>query len=113
MTIVIQDYNDKYGFRTYEFNDNEVWLSNNSENLVRFNPIKETFKSIKLPRYFEVFDIIKTSNGKIILVGDFSPVSLMVIDNENSAKLPDPYKLDTPALMKKYTDYLLNLTNGD
>lgn len=53
----------------FEFDENDIWLSNNSENLVRFNPIKETLKKQKLPRNFEVFEIIKTSNAEIILFG--------------------------------------------
>ena len=79
----------------------------------KLNAILKSFFERRNSSLVELTCIFGKFDGKIILVGDFSPVSLMVIDNENSAKLPDPYKLDTPALMKKYTDYLLNLTNGD
>lgn len=50
--------------------------------------------------------------GKIYLVDDFSPLSLKIIKNSNNEHLPDPYKLETASQMKKYTDHLLNLTNG-
>lgn len=50
--------------------------------------------------------------GKIFLINDFSPLSLKIISNESNGKLPDPYKIETPAQMKKYTDHLLQITNG-
>lgn len=51
--------------------------------------------------------------GKIFLIDDFSPLSMKIIKNEYDGKLPDPYKIETPAQMKKYSDHLLHLTNGD
>ena len=51
--------------------------------------------------------------GKIFLIDDFSPLSIKIIKNEPDGKLPDPYKIETPAQMKKYSDHLLHLTNGD
>lgn len=50
--------------------------------------------------------------GKIFLTDDFSPLSLKIISSETNGKLPDPYKLETPAQMKKYSDHLLQITNG-
>jgi len=47
--------------------------------------------------------------GKIYLIGDFSPSSLRVSNDE---KL-DSFNTETFAQMKKYTDYLIKLTNGD
>ena len=52
-------------------------------------------------------------DGKIYLTGDFSPVSIKVVSNKPDEILPDPYKIETLAQMKKYTDNLLKLTNGD
>ena len=51
--------------------------------------------------------------GKIFLIDDFSPLSMKIIKNETDGKLPEPYKIETPAQMKKYSDHLLHLTNGD
>ncbi|MGB5288085.1 MAG: phosphoribosylaminoimidazolesuccinocarboxamide synthase [Ignavibacteriaceae bacterium] len=51
--------------------------------------------------------------GKIFLIDDFSPFSMKIIKNESDGKLPDSYKIETPAQMKKYSDHLLHLTNGD
>lgn len=51
-------------------------------------------------------------DGKIYLIGDFSPLSIKVVSSELTEKL-DPYKIETFAQMKKYTDYLVKLTNGD
>ena len=51
--------------------------------------------------------------GKIFLIDDFSPISMKILKNESDGKLPDPYKIETPAQMKKYSDHLLHLTNGD
>ena len=51
--------------------------------------------------------------SKIFLIGDFSPFSLKIIKNESDGKFPDPYKIKSPAQMKKYSDHLLHLTNGD
>lgn len=51
--------------------------------------------------------------SKIYLIDDFSPLSLKIIKNDSDRKLPDPYKLETLAQMKNYTDHLLKLTNGE
>jgi len=50
--------------------------------------------------------------SKIFLIDDLSPLSLKIISNETNGNLPDPYKIETPAQMKKYTDHLLQITNG-
>ena len=51
--------------------------------------------------------------GKIFLIDDFSPMSMKIIKNEPDGKFPDAYKIETPAQMKKYSDHLLHLTNGE
>jgi phosphoribosylaminoimidazole-succinocarboxamide synthase len=51
--------------------------------------------------------------GKIFLIDDFSPLTLKIMKSESDIKLPDPYKIETPAQMKKYSDHLLQLTNGE
>jgi phosphoribosylaminoimidazole-succinocarboxamide synthase len=51
-------------------------------------------------------------DGKIYLSGDFSPLSIKIVSIKPDEKL-DPFKIETFAQMKKYTDYLIKLTNGD
>jgi phosphoribosylaminoimidazole-succinocarboxamide synthase len=51
--------------------------------------------------------------GKIFLIDDFSPLSMKIIKNESDGKLPNPYKIETPAQMKKYSNHLLHLTHGE
>jgi phosphoribosylaminoimidazole-succinocarboxamide synthase len=51
--------------------------------------------------------------GKVFLIDDFSPLSMKIIKNEPDGKLPDPYKIETTVQMKKYSDHLLHLTNGE
>jgi len=46
------------------------------------------------------------------LIGDFSPLSIKIGTSHIDEKL-DPYKIETFAQMKKYTDFLIKLTNGD
>jgi phosphoribosylaminoimidazole-succinocarboxamide synthase len=43
-------------------------------------------------------------DGKIYLIGDFSPVSIKVLDSKKEESLPDPYKIETTAQMNKYSD---------
>ncbi len=50
---------------------------------------------------------------KIFLVDDFTPRSLKIIPSDKeSKKYLDPYKLDTAAEVKNYTDHLLNLMSA-
>jgi len=49
---------------------------------------------------------------KIYLVDDFSPLSLKVFTNGNTNGWVDPYSLNTSSTMRKYTDFLLNLTSS-
>ncbi len=50
---------------------------------------------------------------KIYLIDDFSPMSLKIFPNNgDDKKWVNPYKLNTSAEMKKYTDYLYNITNA-
>ncbi|MDH3267755.1 MAG: hypothetical protein OEM46_02755 [Ignavibacteria bacterium] len=51
--------------------------------------------------------------SKIFLIDDFSPLSIKISSGKTEEKLPDPYKIETAAQMKKYSDFLLKLTNGD
>lgn len=51
--------------------------------------------------------------SKVFLIDDFSPLSMKIIKKESDGKLPDPHKIETPVQMKKYSDHLLHLTNGE
>jgi hypothetical protein len=79
----------------------------------KLNAILKSFFERRNALLVELTCIFGKFDGKINLVGDFSPFSFKVIGNENTGNLPDPYMNETPAQVKKYTDYLLNLTNGD
>jgi len=50
--------------------------------------------------------------NKIFLVDDFTPMSLKVFPNGDNKKWSNPYKLTTSGEMRKYTDYLFNITNS-
>ena len=51
-------------------------------------------------------------DGKIYLVDDFSPLSLKVFPNRDTNGWVNPYSLNTSSEMRKYTDFLFNLTNA-
>lgn len=79
----------------------------------KINAILKSFFERRNLSLVELTCIFGTFEGKIYLTGDFSPVSLKVVSNKPDIILPDPYKIESLAQMKKYTDYLLKLTNGD
>lgn len=79
----------------------------------KINAILKSFFERRNVSLVELTCIFGTFEGKIYLTGDFSPVSLKVVSSKSDKTLPDPYKIETFAQMKKYTDYLLKLTNGD
>ncbi len=53
----------------FEYNEDEIWLKSTAESIIKFNSKTETFKVIPLPKNFELFQILRTSKGKIILAG--------------------------------------------
>lgn len=48
--------------------------------------------------------------NKIYLVNDFTPISLKILNLNKDNNSIDPYKLDTPSSVRKYTDFIFNLT---
>jgi len=52
------------------------------------------------------------SEGKIYLVDDFTPKSLKIIQNSPDSKWINPYKIDTLAKARKYTDHLFKLMSS-
>jgi phosphoribosylaminoimidazole-succinocarboxamide synthase len=79
----------------------------------KINAIVKFFFERRNVSLVELTCIFGKFEGKIYLIGDFSPVSLKILSSKLDEILPDPYKIETFAQMKKYTDYLFKLTNGD
>lgn len=79
----------------------------------KINAILKSFFERRNASLVELTCIFGTFEGKIYLIGDFSPVSLKVVNSKSDETLPDPYKIESFVQMKKYTNYLLKLTNGD
>jgi len=50
--------------------------------------------------------------GKLFLVDDFSPLSLKVFPNGNAQKWSNPYQLSSSSDMRKYTDFLFDITSA-
>ncbi|MCZ6701429.1 MAG: hypothetical protein O6940_00140 [Ignavibacteria bacterium] len=48
--------------------------------------------------------------NKIYLIDDFSPLSLKVLPNGNIDKWTNPYMLNSSSEMRKYTDFLFNIS---
>jgi len=78
----------------------------------KINAVVKSFFERRRVSLVELTCIFGKFDGKIYLIGDFSPLSIKVSNNKLDEKL-DPFKIETFAQMKKYTDYLLKLTNGD
>jgi serine phosphatase RsbU (regulator of sigma subunit)/ligand-binding sensor domain-containing protein len=53
----------------YEYDENELWFHSYTRTISKFDRKKGIFKSSVLPHDFEVFDILKTSRGEILLGG--------------------------------------------
>lgn len=52
------------------------------------------------------------SEEKIYLVDDFSPLSLKIFTNGKGNNWSNPYSLKTSSEMRRYTDFLYNITNS-
>ncbi len=79
----------------------------------KINAIVKSFFERRSTTLVELTCLFGKFEGKIYLVGDFSPLSVKISDNRQNEKLSDLYKIETSAQMKKYSDYLLKLTSGD
>jgi phosphoribosylaminoimidazole-succinocarboxamide synthase len=77
----------------------------------KINAIVKSFFERRGVSLVELTCIFGKFESKIYVIGDFSPLSIKVINSQVDEKL-DPYKIESFAQMKKYTDYLLKLTNG-
>jgi phosphoribosylaminoimidazole-succinocarboxamide synthase len=52
-------------------------------------------------------------DGKVLLIDDFSSLSIKTSNDKTDAKFPDPFKIETAAQMNKYADFLQKLTRGE
>ena len=59
----------------------------------------------------EVVCFFGKSEDKIFLVDDFTPASIKIIPQNTEGKWVDPYNLNSSADIRKYTDFLLNMTS--
>ena len=59
----------------------------------------------------EVICCFGKSEDKVYLVDDFTPASIKIIPQNTDGKWVDPYSLNTSADIRKYTDFLLNMTS--
>lgn len=78
----------------------------------KINAIVKSFFERRSVSLVELTCTFGKFDGKIYLIGDFSPLSIKIVSSKLDEKL-GPYKIETLAQMKKYTDYLVKLTNGD
>ena len=60
----------------------------------------------------EVSCFFGKSENRIYLVDDFTPKSLKIIPHNGDNKSISPYKFDTPATVRKYTDHLFNVLSS-
>lgn len=79
----------------------------------KINAIVKSFFERRNVSLVELTCIFGKFEGKIFLVGDFSPMSMKIIDNTEYDALPNSYKIESFAQMKKYTDALIKLTSGE
>lgn len=60
----------------------------------------------------EVICCFGKSEDRIYLVDDFTPTSLKIFPQSINGKWVDPYSLNTSADIRKYTDFLQNMTSA-
>ena len=60
----------------------------------------------------EIICCFGKSENKIYLIDDFTPASIKIFPQNTDGKWVNPYNLNTSAEIKKYTDYLLNITSA-
>lgn len=76
----------------------------------KINAVLKSFFERRNETLAEVKCFFGKTDGKIYLIEDFTPRSLKTVAQGNPRKAIDPFKLTTPALLRKYTDHLLSLT---
>jgi phosphoribosylaminoimidazole-succinocarboxamide synthase len=78
----------------------------------KINAVLKSFFERRNEILAEVKCFFGKADDKIYLIEDFTPRSLKTIAQENQGKTINPFKLTTPAQLRKYTDHLLSLTKS-
>ena len=79
----------------------------------KINAIVKSFFERRNKLLIELTCVFGKFEGKIFLIDDFSPFSMKVIKTDSAGNSADIHKIDTPTQVKKYTEHLLQLTNGE
>ena len=78
----------------------------------KVNAVLKSFFERRGETLAEVNCLFGKSENKIYLVDDFTPQSLKIIPHNGDNKSISPYKFDTPATVRKYTDHLFNVLSS-
>jgi phosphoribosylaminoimidazole-succinocarboxamide synthase len=74
----------------------------------KINAVLKSFFERRNKSIAEVSCSFGKFENKIILVDEFTPLSIKIISTNGDKKAVDPYKITTAAQMKKYSEYLFN-----
>lgn len=78
----------------------------------KINAVLKSFFERRNQTIAEVSCSFGKFENKIILVDDFSPLSIKIFSNNGDKKAIDPYKITTAAQMKKYSDHLFKIISS-
>jgi phosphoribosylaminoimidazole-succinocarboxamide synthase len=77
----------------------------------KLNAVIKSFFERRSEIFIEMICKFGKHGDKILLTEGFTPLSLKILRLKEGEKFPDPYKLDTASLMRRYTDHLHNFTS--
>lgn len=77
----------------------------------KVNAVIKSFFERRSEIFAEMICNFGKHNGKIMVVDNFTPLSLKIFELNKNGKLPNPYNLETALLMNKYTDHLYNFAS--
>lgn len=78
----------------------------------KVNAVLKSFFERRGETLAEVNCLFGKGENKIYLVDDFTPKSLKIVPLNSDNKSISPYKFDTPATVRKYTDHLFNVLSS-
>lgn len=78
----------------------------------KVNAVLKSFFERRNELLAEVSCFFGKADSKIFLVNDMTPNSIKLIPAIKENKWINPYKISTPAEIKKYTDVLFNMTSA-
>jgi phosphoribosylaminoimidazole-succinocarboxamide synthase len=78
----------------------------------KVNAVLKSFFERRGETLAEVNCTFGKSENKIYLVDDFTPKGIKIFPRNGDNKSISPYKFDTPATIRKYTDHLFNLMSS-